>query len=193
MVAAETLAAGLVTTGSGKGGEPAIQYQEVPGPAKFASHRTPQYSTIHQASYRLAQHLRVTPQPSMHRKPKAGFRLIQVTRRQSGFHELTHQQFAAPPPLIDEHSWIHAQHELHQAMIQQRGPYFERMRHAGSIDLGQQSLGEIRIQIEPAQLSERMEIFAPVLPVEPQIVVLRLPPTLRQQGIDLPRRQTSQR
>ena len=45
---------------SAKGGEPAIQHQQIPGSAKFAAHRTLQYAAIHQAPHRLLQHLRMT-------------------------------------------------------------------------------------------------------------------------------------
>ena len=58
-------------------------------------------------------------------------------------------------------------------MIEQRRPHLERMRHAGSIDLGQQTFGQIGIQIEPAQLRERLQVLAPILPIEPQVVVAR--------------------
>src|SRR5271169_5706882 len=64
--------------GLSKGGEPSIQNQQGPGSAKLRSDRTLQNAAIHQSAYRVAQHLRMPPQPSMHRESKSGFRLIQV-------------------------------------------------------------------------------------------------------------------
>ena len=80
------------------------------------------------------------------------------------------------PRSIDQQRGVDAQHELDQPMIEQRRPHFERMRHAGPVHFGQQAFGQIRVQIEPAQLRQRREILAPELPVKPQIVVIAFAP-----------------
>src|SRR6202030_174720 len=51
----------------------------------------------------------------------------------------------------------------------------------------------IRIDIEPAQLSQRVERLAPELPVEPIVVVAALEPSRMQQRIDLHGSQTAER
>src|ERR1700723_2928882 len=113
---------------SGKGGKPTVQHHQMPGSAKLGSNRTPQHAALHEAAHRLAQQLRMAPQPAVHRQAESRFSLLQVTRGQSWLHEFSHQQFTAPTLLIDQHVRIHAQHELDQAMIQQRRTDFERMR-----------------------------------------------------------------
>src|SRR5271168_4324383 len=85
----------------GKGGKPTIQHQQIPGSAELRSHRTLQHAALHEAAHRLAQHLRVAPQPAVYRQTEPGFSLIQVTGRQSRLHEGAHQQFTAPTPPID--------------------------------------------------------------------------------------------
>ncbi len=67
------------------------------------------------------------------------------------------------------------------------------MRHAGPVDLGQQSFREIRVQIQPAQLNQRAQLLAPELPIEPQIIVVGLSPSIGQQGIDLVGRHAAER
>src|SRR6185437_2720498 len=173
---AAELPPGSVTAASAKGAEPAVQHQQGPRPAKLDADRTAQHAAIHQPPHRLAQHLRMAAQPAMHRQAESGFRLIQMTRRQSRLQKLAYQELAAAPPLIDQEVRIHAQHVLHQPMIEQRRPYFERMRHAGAIDLGQQTFGKIGAQIQPTQLRQWGQLLAPVLPIEPKVIVLRLAP-----------------
>src|ERR1700688_2881618 len=157
--------------GSSKGGEPTIEHQEIPSPAKLRSDRTPQHATRHETRDGIVQYLRVVLQPAMHRQTKARLRTLQVSRRQPRFHEPAHQQLAAALAPIDEHGGIDAQHEFDQAVIQQWRPDLERMRHAGTVHLGQQTLGQIGVQIEPAQLRQLIQIRTPELPVEPLVVV----------------------
>src|ERR1700679_2672897 len=75
----------------GKGGKPTIQHQQIPGSAELGSHRTLQHAALHETAHRLAQHLRVAPQPPVYRQTKPGLSLIQVPRRQARFHECAHQ------------------------------------------------------------------------------------------------------
>ena len=96
-----------------------------------------------------------------------------------------YQQLAAAAAAIDEQRRIDAQHELHQAMIEQRRPHLERMRHAGPVHLREQPFGKGGMQIEPAQLHQRILSLAPKLPVKPQIIIAALAPIGREQLVDL--------
>ncbi len=121
----------------------------------------------------------------MHGQSKSGLGAFQVSRREPGLHEAALQQLAAAAAAIDEQRRIDAQHELDQAMIEQRRPHLERVRHAGPVDLREQPFGEGGMQIEPAQLHQRSFALAPELPVEPQIIVAALAPIAGEQLIDL--------
>src|SRR6202051_1126654 len=72
--------------GSSKGGEPTIEHQEVPSPAKLRSARTPQHAACHEARDGIVQHLRVALQPAMHGQTKARLRALQVSKRQARLH-----------------------------------------------------------------------------------------------------------
>ena len=120
-------------------------------------HRAPQHAALPQAPDRFVQDARMLLEPTMHRQAKSGFRPIQVTRRQSRLHQAAYQNLPAAAALVHQQRGVDAQHELDQPMVEQRGSYLERMRHAGPVHLGQQSLGQVRVQIEPAQLRQRVK------------------------------------
>src|SRR5580658_788496 len=74
-----------------KGGEPAIQHQEVPGSAKFAAHRSLQHAALHEAPHCLSKQLRPRFEPAMHGQAEAGFRAVQISGRQSRLHQAADQ------------------------------------------------------------------------------------------------------
>ncbi len=112
---------------------------------------------------------RMALEPAMHRQAESGLRTVQVPGRQARLHESRAPAVCRGDARIDQQRRVHGQHELHQAMIEQRRPHFERMRHAGSIDLGQQSFGR-----DPCSRSSQRnctraaQVLAPELPIEPQ-------------------------
>src|SRR5258706_13018020 len=54
-----------------KGGEPAIEHQHIPCPAKLGAHRAAQHAARHETRHGFLQNLGVAFQPAMYRQAKA--------------------------------------------------------------------------------------------------------------------------
>src|ERR1700722_61519 len=127
----------------------------------------------------------MTPYPAMRRQTKTALGALEVARWQPRLHEFAHQKLAAPRASINKELRINPQHELDEAVIQEWRAYFERVPPARAVDLYQESPRGVGIDVEPAQLRQRLKGLTPELAVEPIVVVIALEPCRMQQSIDL--------
>src|SRR3984885_12712316 len=88
--------------GSAKGGEPSVEHQQRPRPAKLRAHRTLQHPALAKSRNRPVQHGRLGLEPAMHGQSKSGLGAFQMTGREPWLHEAALQQLAAAAPAIDE-------------------------------------------------------------------------------------------
>ena len=179
---------------SSKGREPAIQYQQVPGSAKFAADRA---AAKRRAPSDAAPHPRsscgLRRQPTMHGQSKARLR-----RDSNDSAAIAAASSGAPATFLGARRSstssvrINAQHEFDQAMIQQRRTHLQECAMLVLSTLVNRPSARSVFKSSQRSCARGRQILAPKLPVEPEVVVVRLPPVLGPTTIDLLRRHAAQ-